>query len=90
MYIHLGQNVVIKTSEVVGIFDLDSSTISKYTRDFLKTAQKTGKVVDVTTELPKTFVVCGEGEDVKVYISQISSQTLQKRAGFIDRLPKLK
>ena len=31
MYLHLGQDTVVKMSEVVGIFDLETSTISKIT-----------------------------------------------------------
>ena len=40
MYLHLGQDTVIKTDEVVGIFDLDTATISKYTREYLAQAEK--------------------------------------------------
>ncbi|MDD5795421.1 MAG: DUF370 domain-containing protein [Oscillospiraceae bacterium] len=79
MYLHLGKNTVIKTKDIVGIFDMDTSTISKNTRDYLAKAEKAGRVINVSTELPKSFVVCRDKEGIKVYISQISSQTLQKR-----------
>lgn len=79
MYLHLGKNTVIKTKDIVGIFDMDTSTISKNTRDYLAKAEKDGRVINVSTELPKSFVVCRDKEGIKVYISQISSQTLQKR-----------
>ncbi|MGN1467326.1 MAG: extracellular matrix regulator RemB [Ruminococcus sp.] len=79
MYLHLGKNTVIKTKDIVGIFDMDTSTISKNTRDYLAKAEKAGRVINVSTELPKSFVVCMDKEGIKVYISQISSQTLQKR-----------
>lgn len=84
MYIHLGQDTVIRMADVVGIFDLDTSTVSKHTRDFLARAEKEKRVVNVSYELPKSFVVAGEGKNQKVYISQISSATLLKRTGFID------
>lgn len=79
MYLHLGKNTVIKTKNIVGIFDMDTSTISKNTRDYLAKAEKSGRVINVSMELPKSFVVCREIDGIKVYISQISSQTLQKR-----------
>lgn len=79
MYLHLGKNTVINTKDIVGIFDLDTSTISKNTRDYLANAEKAGRVINVSMELPKSFVICREKEKTKVYISQISSQTLQKR-----------
>ena len=87
MYLHLGQDTVIKTDDIVGIFDLETSTISKHFRDYLADMQKAGNVVNVSMEMPKSFVLC-TGRDGKstVYISQISSVTLLKRTGFVDNL----
>lgn len=79
MYLHLGNETVVKVKNIVGIFDIETSTISKHTRDFLAIAEKRKEVVNVTYELPKTFIVCKENGKRKVYISQISSSTLQKR-----------
>lgn len=79
MYLHLGNDTVVKIKNIIGIFDLDTSTVSKYTRDFLTSAEKGGNVINVTYELPKSFVLCRENGVKKVYISQISSATLQKR-----------
>ena len=87
MYIHLGQDTVVRSRDVIGIFDLESTTISKHTRKFLEKAKKNGEVITVSYELPKSFAVCGEkGKKAKVYISQLSSSTLLKRSGFIDSL----
>ena len=88
MYIHLGQESVVKTEDVIGIFDLDSTTISKHTRNFLNKAEKNGEVITITYELPKSFVLCkGKKERKrKIFLSQISSSTLVKRSGFIDNL----
>ena len=86
MYIHLGQETVIKSSDVIGIFDLESTTISKNSRDYLTKAEKNGEVLTVSYELPKSFIVCSDKKrEQKVYISQISSTTLQKRVEFIDK-----
>ena len=79
MYLHLGQNTVIVHDEIIGIFDLDGTTVSKNTRNYLSEAEKHGRVQTVSNELPKSFVVCFEKGIKKVYISQISSSTLQKR-----------
>ena len=85
MYLHLGQDTVIKMGEMIGIFDLETSTISQITRQYLSQAEKTGRVVNVSMEMPKTFVVCcGEDGAVTVYISQISSATLRKRTRFLE------
>ena len=79
MYLHLGQNVVVPESNVIGVFDLDNTTGSHLTRKFLGDAEKAGNVISVTDELPKSFVVCAEGNDMTVFLSQLSSQTLMKR-----------
>ena len=80
MFIHLGQDKVVATKDIVGIFDLDSTTVYKTTRDFLAKAEKEGRVVNVATDLPKTFVICNDDEGSIVYISGISASTLQKKA----------
>ncbi len=80
MYLHLGQETVVRVRDIVGIFDMDNTTISKHTRQFLADAEKAGRVINVTQELPKAFVVCREGDGTEtVYVSQISPATLMKR-----------
>ena len=79
MYLHLGSDVVIPKKNIIGIFDLDTATISKHTKNYLSAAEKEGRVVNVSYELPKSFVVCIENDKTFVYISQLSSQTLNKR-----------
>ena len=66
MYIHLGEDTVVKQENIVGIFDLDNTSISKHTRFFLRKAEETGKVVNVSYELPRSFVVCCENGTTKV------------------------
>lgn len=82
MYLHLGQSTVITTKELIGIFDMDNTTVMKSTRDYLTKAEKSGEVVNVSYELPKSFVVCADNDNnsKKVYITQISPSTLLKRA----------
>ena len=48
MFLHLGQDTVIIEDDIIGIFDLDTTTVSKPTRDYLKTMQKGGNVVNVS------------------------------------------
>lgn len=79
MYLHLGQDTVVTTESIVGIFDIDRCTVSKKTRDYLANAEKSKKVVNVSYELPRSFVVCEKNGDTVVYISQLSAKTLIKR-----------
>ncbi|MCL2046148.1 MAG: DUF370 domain-containing protein [Oscillospiraceae bacterium] len=79
MYLHIGQNVVVSESSVIGIFDLDNTTSSHITKRFLSQAEKAGNLISVSDELPKSFVLCSENGENCVYLSQLSSQTLLKR-----------
>lgn len=87
MYLHLGQDIVIRMETIVGIFDLETSTISPVTRGYLAAAQKSGCVIDISQEMPKSFILCcGKDGRRRVYTSQISTSTLLKRAGFSNDL----
>lgn len=86
MFLHLGQDIVVRFSDIVGIFDMDNTTISKNTRNFLSRSERRKEVINVSYELPKSFILCSENKKNKVYISQISSSTLQKRAELKDIL----
>lgn len=81
MYLHLGNNVLIEKSSIIGIFDLDNTSQSHITRKYLSAAEKSGQVINVAEDIPKSFVVCrSEKEGIRVYLSQMSPQTLLKRA----------
>lgn len=81
MFIHLGQDTVVPSNEVIGIFDLESTTVSKKTRKFLEISEKKGEVINVSYELPKSFILCcDKNKRIKLYISQLSSATLKKRS----------
>lgn len=81
VYLHLGQDTVVRTKDIIGIFDLDITTVSKHTRNFLTKGEKDGCVINVTYELPKSFILCKDKKKNKnkVYISQLSTATLLKR-----------
>ena len=80
MYLHLGNDVVVDMSTVIGIFDMDNTTVSHQTRNFLQKAQKDGNVIDVAEDLPKSFIVTESGGKTCVYISSLASRTLYGRA----------
>ncbi len=88
MYLHLGEHQTIRSDEIIGIFDLENTSISKATRDLLAKAQKNAQVINVTDKLPKSFVLCQNKKtgQQKIYILQMSAATMYKRSGFVDRL----
>ncbi len=90
MFLHLGKNIVIRTKDVVGIFDLETSTISNTTRNYLAAAQKSGRVISISSEMPKSFILCCDGAgNETVYTSQISTATLLKRSAYAGEIANL-
>ena len=80
-YLHIGMNVMVDPRRVIGIFDLDNTSTSKLTRRFLDGAEKEGVVQSACEDIPRSFVVCDHPYHRQIiYISQLNSQTLQKRA----------
>ena len=70
--------MAVRDSSIVGIFDMDNTTTSKKTRQFLKSAEKEGLVIP-GEDLPKSFVVTAEYGFQKVHLTALSSSTLEKR-----------
>ena len=75
MYIYLGGDTAISTSDILGVFDMDTSTVNKATRDYLSKAEKEKRVIYVNYELPKSFIVCKD----KIYICPLNTTTILKR-----------
>ena len=78
-YLYLGQNVVVPKKSVIAVFDLDNSSTSRITREFLAAAEEVGEVSGVSEELPKSFVLTEAGGKRTCYLSQLNSSTLLKR-----------
>ncbi len=76
MFLHLGDSTVVNTKEIIGIFDMDTSTVNKATRDYLNLAEKNKKIVYVNYDLPKSFVVTND----KIFVCPLNTSTLYKRA----------
>ena len=75
MYLHLGENYLIPQKDVVLIGDIDSTTMSDITKEFLNIAEEEGFIVDYSMGNARSFILTGE----TVYLSMISSSTLAKR-----------
>ena len=79
MYLHLGSDTVVNTKNIISVLDLESTSVSKYSREFLKIAQEEGFVRNVSDELPKSIVICEEQGQSVVYITNISTKALSGR-----------
>lgn len=75
MYLFLGGNSTVRKGDVIGIFDIEETSVSRITADFLNSEQKLGRVIYASEDMPKAFVVCSENS----YITNVSNDTLNKR-----------
>ncbi len=75
VYLHIGNNYSVDVRSIIGIFDMDNTTVTGVTKKLLDKAEKEKRLFLATYELPKTFIVTSE----KIYISQLAASTLKKR-----------
>ncbi len=79
MYLHIGNGQSVKKKDVIGIFDLDTSTVTKTGKDFINRLEKSGAVEYSDDDLPRSFVLVNENGKNKVKLSRISSKGLLTR-----------
>ena len=78
MYLSIGNDMAVRDSSILGVFDLDNTSTSRRTRDFLENAEKEGLVVPCD-DLPKSFVLTSEYGFTRVHLTALSPATLEKR-----------
>ena len=78
MYLNIGGDMAVRDRSIIGIFDLDNTSTSKRTREFLELAEKEGQVVPCD-DLPKSFVLTAEYGMNRLYLTSLNTSTLEKR-----------
>ena len=78
MYLSIGNDMAVRDRAVIGIFDLDNTSTSKRTREFLDRAEKEGQVIPCD-DLPKSFILTSEYGFNRIHLTTLSSATLEKR-----------
>ena len=80
MYLHVGNELVVNTRDIIGIFDMDNTTVSRQGRRFLPESQDKGFIINATDDLPKSYVVTKQKRETKIYVSSYSPQMLSRSA----------
>ena len=70
--------MAVRDTSIIGIFDMDNTSTSHRTRDFLKKAEENGQVVSCDG-LPKSFILTTEYGFHRIRLTELSSSTLEKR-----------
>lgn len=80
MYVPIGGDTVLRSKDIVGIFDTDSVTVSKHSRNLLNTAEKEKRTVMVSmSELPRSFLMVRENGEIRFYLSPVAANTIIRR-----------
>ena len=79
MYLHIGNGESIKTEDIIGIFDLDTATVSKITKKYISKKEKERRVEYTDFDLPRSFIIVKDKNGEKVKLSRISSSGLRQR-----------
>ena len=86
MFLHIGSDYVIPIKSIIAILDLEKTTVSKDTKEFLRIAEEEGFIETINDDIPKSFILTETDKKSKIYLSSISSVTLQKRANLLDEM----
>ena len=78
MYVNIGNDMAVRETSIIGIFDMDNTSTSRRTREFLSRAEKNGEVVPCD-DLPKSFLLTAEYGLDRIYLTPYNSSTLEKR-----------
>lgn len=79
MYLHIGNGINIRRRGIIGIFDLDTATVSGITKKYINKNQKEGNIEYSDADLPRTFILTEEEGKYKIKLSRISSSGLRAR-----------
>ncbi len=79
MYLHRGGDYVIARRDIIGVFDIENSTVSNITREYLRKSEKSGRVITFMSDMPKSFIVVDKENETYVYLSSLAPATLKKR-----------
>lgn len=80
MYLHIGNGQSVKKKDIIGIFDLDTATVTKTGKDFINKLEREGAVEYADDDLPRSFVLISDGKKCRVKLSRISTKGLRARA----------
>ena len=78
MYLSIGYDFSVRESSIIGIFDLDNTSTSRRTREFLDKAEENGEVIPCD-DLPKSCVLTAEYGFNRVHLTSLNAYTLEKR-----------
>ena len=80
MYVHIGKDVVINSDDIIAILDIESLEKKKNLEEVLQNLKISDNIIDVSERNKKSLIVLEKNNKVLGYITNISSNTIAKRA----------
>ena len=72
--------MAVRDRSIIGIFDLDTATVTRTGKDFINKMEREGRVEYDDYDLPRSFLLVSEGKESRVRLSRISVQGLKLRS----------
>lgn len=79
MFVNIGANTIIKKKDIVAVFDIETTTGSETTREYLRRSNKRSEIVTLTEDLPRAMVLCNSRNGMALYITDVSSAAIKRR-----------
>ena len=84
MFLHIGEGKLLKKNDIIAVLDMDTTSVGIKTREFLRKSEKKKEIEYISYEIPRTYIITERKGKKKVYMTQLSSHTLYKRAERIE------
>ena len=78
-YINIGGTQILKKSEILGVFDLDTASTTTDTKRFLSKCENEGHLIVACSDIPKSFILTGQGRKERIYMTQLSVGSIEGR-----------
>ncbi|WEG12779.1 DUF370 domain-containing protein [Pullulanibacillus sp. KACC 23026] len=76
MYIHLGEDLLIKTSDIIAIFDFGLIEENSLNQLFIESSIEKHQLIDIGGKQTKSIIITTDC----IYFSPFTSSTLKKRS----------
>lgn len=84
MYLHVSKKQKIYNKNIIGIFDMDTASVGKDTKQFLSMMQKKGSVRSDIGDIPKSFVMYDGDNGTEIALLKFSSGSVEKKVNALD------
>ncbi len=79
MYLHIGKDLSLNSKDIIGIFNIDYIKNTKEYKSMYKSLQEDGKILDISDDTNKSFILIEKNKDKKGFITKIGVNTITKR-----------